>query len=95
MKLTVLKEEELEDIKHFLETGKRKDGLAVTDDWIEKSLKKTTEEIQELKDRCEIHFQTAREVIESHQAAQKLYQAWKKGGNLEPLFETLGQALHS
>jgi hypothetical protein len=94
MNLIVLKEEELQDIEHFSETGKRKDGLTATDKWVEESLAKSAKEVRELQDRCDVHWQTAEDFCEITQAARKLYRAWRKKEPVEGLFQELGTALN-
>ena len=92
MKLRVLTEDELKEIEFFNETGKRKD-VKVTDAWVEESLAKATQEIRELREAGENHWETALHFQAPAQAARAVYRTWKKGEDLTESMKALGKEL--
>lgn len=93
MKLRVLTEDELKAIEYFIETGKKKDGSLVTDNWVEFSLTKALQEIQELREAGENHWETALHFQRPAEAARAVYRAWKHGEDLTEAMTALGKAL--
>lgn len=94
MKLVVLTAEEYEELQHFVEKGTKKDGVHATDSWIEEMVKKAVEEIGELRNRCDIFWDTCDDYILINQAARKLYKAHKKGESLDKWLKVLGLVIH-
>jgi len=80
--LIVLTKEEFADLKHFVTTGKRASGCHATDAWIGTMLKKGVNEIEELLDRCDVHFETARYCSTVVSQSRLTAKAWKNGDAL-------------
>lgn len=79
MNLVVFTKEEFAELKHFTTTGKRADGCHATDTWIGTMLRKSVQEIDELTERCDIFFETARQASEVLSKSRLAVKAWKSG----------------
>ena len=95
IRLVVLSKDELQEIEHFCATGKRTNGVRVTDRWVEESLGKTVKEIHEQSDACDTHDAVSTKFTEITMEARKVYRAWKRGEDIELLMKDLGKALNS
>ena len=93
MKLIVLSEAEFKDFEHFVETGKRLEGVRVTDAWVEKALERCLLEIKELEDRIDIFQETAQTCVSARSAGLKIYRAWCKGELTNDMMREFGKAL--
>jgi len=84
----------LVEIEKFVETGKRADGLQVTDEWIDEALKFMARELRPtLESWAEMGDQSTEDTLTVLQA-KKLYRVWKKGVKGKQLrlhFEELGR----
>lgn len=79
MHLVVFTQEEFTALKHFATTGKRADGCHATDAWIGTMLQKSVQEIDELLDRCDVFFATARQSSEVLSKSRFTVKAWQNG----------------
>lgn len=81
------------EIERYVETGKRADGLHVTDEWIDQCMKFMAGELRSTLEAW-AHMGDEHEGSQlTSLAARKLHRAWKKGQPLDALFEELGEAL--
>lgn len=90
------KSAQLREIEIFTETGKRLDGIQVTDKWIDESIRFLVREIRPmLHDNIEMSaiVEGATPVVIT---ARKLYRSWQRKisiDKLSKLFEELGETL--
>lgn len=86
----------LAEIEHYVETGKRPDGLQVTDEWVDESMKFLAGELRptltawaEIADEAE---KTALVALE----ARKVYRLWRRGvdgADLDAAFKDMESAI--
>lgn len=84
----------LAEIEHYAETGKRPDGMQVTDAWVDESMKFLVEEFRPMHDAWVGIKGDEDLLIDVDIAAGKLYRLWRRGVRGEALdaaFENLGK----
>ena len=83
----------LVEIEHYVETGKRPDGLQVTDEWIDESMKFLAGKLRLTLELWSMATDGWDSLIPTGIAARKLYRAWRGGRPLDALFAKLGEAI--